>query len=264
MTATLGSPAQLAAGGLVAYYGWMWLRRLPSAEAFFLAALAGASLVGRETLDLASLTRPQPLPLACLAGVLILAGLWRESTARLIAGGTLVALGTLASWTPASGGSLWFWQIHAPVVALLALPAILDDELARWLRGLSWRAVPGLALAAAAVYPWVLPNLGPITLPSYLALLLLVSLGLWQRERQVPLLAAALVTVAANGLALSRHAYGLLEQTLLAKGLPWLAGGLAIVAIALTISLLKMGLWPWCHRQLARVNLLLGVPDRGD
>jgi hypothetical protein len=40
---------------------------------------------------------------------------------------------------------------------------------------------------------------------------------------------------------------------------------LVIVAVALTISLLKMGLWPWCHQQLARVNLLLGQPpDRGD
>jgi len=259
LTSALGSPAQLAVGGLVAYYALMWVRRIPSAEGLLWASLAGLSLVGPQTLGLASLTRPQPLPLVGLAGLLILTGLWRESTGRLVAGGTMIALGALTHSGP-SGGDLWFWQLHAPVVALLALPVIMSDDLARWLRDLAWRAVPGLALAAAAIYPWVLPNLAPATLPSYLGLLLLVSLGLWQRERQVAPLLAAGATLLANGLALGRHGYALLENTLLAKGLPWLASGLALVAIALGISLLKMGLWTWCQQVLARANLLAGEP----
>jgi hypothetical protein len=256
LATAIGSPAQLALGGLVAYYFLMWIRRIPLAEGLIWTSLAGLSLVGPQTLDVASLTRPQPLPLACLAGLLIMTGVWRESTRRLVAGGTMIALGALTHAGP-FGGDLWFWQLHAPIIALLALPVMMSDDLAHWLRDLAWRAVPGLALAAAVIYPWVLPNLAPATLPSYLGLLLFVSFGLWQRDRQVAPLVAAAMTLLANVLALGRHGYALLENTILAKGLPWLASGLAIVAVALGISLLKMGFWTWCQQTLARANLVL-------
>ena len=255
LSATVGSPAQLAAWSLIAYYGWAWLRRVPAAEGFFLTALAAASLVGRETLDLTSLTRPQAPALAVLACVLLVTGLWTDSSKRLVAGGTLVALGALAG-SGESTGSLWFWQCHGPLVALLAIPLIVNDPLAQQLRKLAWRTVPAVAVGSAIVYPWLFPALAGLNLTVYLGLLLLISLGLWQRERLVEPLHAALVTLAANLLAAGRYGYVALEDTPLAKGLPWLASGLALVATALAISLLKMGLRRWWQRIMERVNLL--------
>ena len=85
-------------------------------------------------------------------------------------------------------------------------------------------------------------------------LLLLVSIALWQREKEVAPLGASFVTLAANLLAHLRHLYLLLGQTVLADGLPWLTAGIALVTLAFLISLLKMGLWPWTLRWLTKVN----------
>jgi hypothetical protein len=260
LTETLGSPAQIAAAAIAAYFAWAWLRKVPAAEGFCLAALAGASVMGPTTVDPASFTQPQVGPLAVLAGVLVLVGLWRESTARLVAGTGLIAVGSLAaSWE--SDLHPWFWQVHGPLLALLALPAIMDDEPARLLRPAAWKGTVGLAVLAVAIYPWALPGLAPAALACYLALLLAISAGHWQRERQFGPLWGMMLTIAANALGLGRHGYDWLDQSPLGKGLPWLVAGLAAVGAALTISLLKMGLWPWLRQTAVRLRLVMTLPE---
>jgi hypothetical protein len=141
---------------------------------------------------------------------------------------------------------------------VLALAAVFDDPLARWLRCVAWPVAPVLALVAGAAYPWMAPGLRDSTLDAYLALLLVVSIGQWERQKEVNLLTATAATLAANLLAHGRHVYALLEQSILAGGLPWLAGGLAVVLLALGISLLKMGVWRPCWRGLIFLNAALG------
>jgi hypothetical protein len=51
--------------------------------------------------------------------------------------------------------------------------------------------------------------------------------------------------------------YRLLGETALADGRPWLAAGLVLVALALLISLAKMGLWRGARQWLERLNLTL-------
>jgi hypothetical protein len=173
--------------------------------------------VGPQTVDLGSFTAPQIGPLAVLAGTLVLVGLWRESTARIVAGGTLIALGSLAT-SAGSGMNQWFWQVHGPLLALLALPVMLDDSLARQLRRQTWKAVAALAIVAAAFYPWVLPGLAPAALTSYLALLLAISLGHWQRVREFGPLGGAIVTLAASALGPGRYGYQWLDQSPIGRG----------------------------------------------
>src|SRR6185436_11466510 len=98
-------------------------------------------------------------------------------------------------------------------------------------------------------------------LASYLALLLCMSIALWQREKEVAPLGASFLTLAANLLAHFRHLYLLLGQTVLADGLPWLTAGLTLVTLAFLISLLKMGLWPWTLHWLGKVNGTLCGPE---
>ena len=260
---TIGSPPQLAVGSLLLFYGWAWLRRVRAAEGFLIALGVLASVVGRHTLDWDTLTPPQPLPLAVVGGALLLTGLRRESTWHALAGAVVsVAAAKLGAPVNVDAGGLWFWQCHAPVLAMLAAAALFNDRLAHLLRELGWRAAPVLAIVATAVYPWTWPGLGELTLSAYLALVLLLSLGLWVRQKEVAALAAAVGTLAANLLAHARQLYMLLDQTLLAEGLPWLAGGLIVVALALGISLLKMGFWGRAWQVLARVNLALRGPDQ--
>jgi hypothetical protein len=157
----------------------------------------------------------------------------------------------------------WFWQVHGPLLELLALPVMLDDSLARQLRRQTWKAVAALAIVAAAVYPWVLPGLAPAALTSYLALLLAISLGHWQRVREFGPLGGAIVTLAASALGPGRYGYQWLDQSPIGRGLPWLVAGLAAVVVALTISLLKMGLWPWLRRMAVQFRLVSVAPENG-
>jgi hypothetical protein len=260
LTGSLGSPAQLVVWSLGAYYAWAWLRGARAAEGCLIGVGLAASVVGRQTVDLATLTQPQLLPLAAVASGLATLAIWKQSTWRALACAAMFAAAALLAGFKLEEGSFWFWQWHAPLLAVLAIAAVFRDELAQKLREIAWRVTPGLALAAAVVYPWSLPFVSALTLAAYLALMLVLSIALWQRQREVAPLASVLMTLAANVLAHARHVYLLLSETELAAGLPWLAGGSLVVALAVLISLIKMGLWEHSGRWLAQVNQVLSGP----
>lgn len=254
LAGSVGSPPQLAVWSLLAFYAWAWLRSAAVAEVFVIGLALLSSVIGRQTFDWQTLASPQPLILAFVAGGLLALAISRKSTWRAVVCGLMAVAAARFSGAQVGSG-LWFWQWHAPLLAFLAVAAVFNDDMARFLRQLAWRVAPALAIVAAVLYPWVIPGLTETALASYLALLLLVSIALWQREKEVAPLAASLLTLAVNLLAHLRHLYLVLGQTLLADGLPWLAGGLTIVTLAFLISLLKMGLWPWAVRWLAKVNV---------
>ncbi|MCE9529340.1 MAG: hypothetical protein K8R36_25100 [Planctomycetales bacterium] len=256
LAASIGSPPQLAVWSLLAFYAWAWLRKAAVAEVFVIGLALLASVVGRQTFDWQTLAQPQPMVVAFVAGSVLALAISRKSTWRAVLCGLMAVAAARFSGTHVGSG-LWFWQWHAPLLAFLAIAAIFNDDLARFLRQLAWRVAPALAVVAAIVYPWVMPGLTESALASYLALLLCMSIALWQREKEVAPLGASFLTLTANLLAHSRHLYLLLGQTVLADGLPWLTAGLTLVTIAFLISLLKMGLWPWTLRWLEKVNLTL-------
>ena len=258
---TIGTPAQITVWSLLLYYAWAWLRGAKAAEGFLIGLGLLSSVVGSATLDWNTLIRPNPLPLAVVVGGLFAMAIWRQSSWRAIAAGVMVLIGlglSAGEMKTAVSGPLWFWQWHAPILALLAVATMFGDALARQLREIAWRAVPCLALVAATIYPWTMPEVGASGLACYLAILLLTSLALWGRQKELGPLTAAGLTLGGNLLAHAQSGYWLLAQTELAGGLPWLTGGTAVVALAFGISLLKMGLWPLASQWLARMNGVLG------
>jgi hypothetical protein len=255
--AAVGSPPQFVLWTMLAFYAWAWRRRVPSAEGFLAVLGLFSSILGPRTVDWHTLVLPLPAIVGAVAALLLVQAIRRESTWRALAAASLVAAAVHFAGGRLAGESLWFWRWHAPLAAALLLPAAFNDPLAKLLRQLAWPAVPAVALLSAAIYPWAFAHLPKQTLGGYLAVLLLASLVLWQREKYARPLAAAGLTLAANLLAHLRPLYLVLSNSPLAEGLPWLAGGLAIVLVALTISLLKMGLWRGAWDCLERVNGLL-------
>lgn len=265
---TMGSPAQLTVWSMLGFYGWAWLRHGPAAEGFLVVLGLLAAVVGPETLDWSTLSAPQPLVLLVVALMLFVGAIGLKSSWRAGLGGAVmvatVRLAGIDSSGPAIiGNTLWFWQWHAPLLALLGITAVFDDDLARLVRSLAWRATPCLAVAAVTVYPWTMPELLQSVLVAYLAALVLVSAMLWLRLRDVAALGAVLATVGASLLVNVRPLYLLLAQSVMAEGLVWLASGLAIVLLALLISLFKMGIWPRAWNQLERMNLFLTAASDG-
>lgn len=259
----LGTPAQLAVWSLILFYVWAWLRRVPAAEGFLVTVALLASVVGSQTLDWGSLSRPNPLPAALVVLGLFALAIWRQSSWRALAATALAAMGLrYVGGETAAGDELAFWQWHAPILAVLAVAACFRDELAAELRELAWRGAPVLALVGAAVYPWTMPAVSSTSVATYLALLL-AAVALWGRQKEVGPLVGALLALAANLLAHGRHGYAALANSPLADGLPWLTIGAAAVSLAFFISLLKMGLWPAAGQCVVRINRALGgVPPK--
>jgi hypothetical protein len=262
LSANLGSPPRLTVWALSGFYGWAWLRHVRASEGFLVAVALLASVVGTETQGLDSLITPQPLILAAIAAALIGRAVYLDSTWRAAMGAAL-AIATIhfggAAFIPNTwvGQAAWFWQWHAPAVAIVAIPAVFNDRTAETLREIAWPFVPGLATVAALFYPGLLPQLPELHLVAYGALLSSVSFALWIKRRQVGSLAAALVTFGVSPLAYLRSLVLLLRQTPLAVGLPWLASGLAMVLLALAISFVKMGLWQRAWQWVQQVNTSL-------
>src|SRR5207245_2538245 len=97
LSTTAGSPLQLALVGLGLFYALVRLRGLRFGEIGLVACVALASLVDRHTVDLATLTALQPLPLAVVAIFELPLGLWRHSSWRVIVGSAAAVLATSAS-----------------------------------------------------------------------------------------------------------------------------------------------------------------------
>lgn len=254
----IGSPAQLTVWSLLAFYGWTWLRNVRSAEACLIALALLAAIVGPQTLDVTTFGSPQPQVLAAIVVGLLVQAIRRESSWRAVLAGGLVAMGVTWDNPVPTSEHLWFWKWHAPVLGLFWVTALFNDDLARHSRELAWRASPVLAVIVALVYPWTMPSVSANSLTGFAALLLLTSIALWYRQKTLGPLGAVVLTLAANCAAHARQLYLALEQTLLANGLPWIATGLVLVALAFAISLLKMGLWQRGVGWLSRVNMALG------
>jgi hypothetical protein len=254
----VGSPPQLTVAGLLTFYGYAWLRGVRAAEGFVTGSALLAAFVGPQTLDWTTLTPPNPLPVAAVAGTFIGLAIHRQSTWRAVLGCGLIVAGLEFVGGKLGGASFWFWQLHALPLALLTITAVFDDALARSLRQLAWPLVPAMGISAAVVYPWTMPEADPAAMAGYLALLVVLSAAFWLRERRIELLIGILATLAASFLEQTRQVYTVLEQSALAGGLPWLATGLGIVAGAFIISLFKMGIWPRIWRWLQQINAALG------
>ncbi len=258
LTSTIGSPAQIVIGGLVSFYAFACLRHVRAAEAMLAASALVAAVVDRGTLSLDQLTAPQPLIVGGIALGMLAVGIVTRTSWRVLLGGGLIACAA-PFWLPTQHPVVvLFWSWHLPVLLILAVSLTMDDKLASALRAVAWRLTPLLAVVAALGYPWFVATAPMPAAMSYLAVLAILSAGYWYRDKREPQLVATLLCGSANGAAHLRQLYLLLEGSLLAKGLPWLAAGLAIVMLAFAISLLKMGLWRqlgpwlvWANRRLA-------------
>ena len=67
LSGRLGSPIQLTAAALAAFYAIAWIRRLPLGEAGLIACLAILAVVDSRTINLATTSPPQWLPLGTVA-----------------------------------------------------------------------------------------------------------------------------------------------------------------------------------------------------
>lgn len=255
LTTSAGSPAQLALAGLGIFYGLAWRRGFRSAEFALISCALIASVVGRQTVSLGTLSEIQPWPLAVLAIWQLPWGLLRRSYRRTVVGAAAGMLALSVSselvkpWLPSQ-----YVLTHASAVLLLFLATLYDDRWARLMRRLAVVLVPVAGLVAATSYEFVYPQIPRLQHAVYLSALMATAVLFWYRRAAMPEL---LATIASGGSVLlfgSRSLYLLLESSLLSKGLPWIACGLSALGVALLLSFCKGGLVDRCWLLLKSIN----------
>src|SRR5205823_2107429 len=110
------------------------------------------------------------------------------------------------------------------------------------IRRFGWGVMPLAAMWGAMTNEIWFPDVPRFSHGVYLAGLVALSALYWYREPARQRLAAAAISLAAFAGANLRWLYLALEESPLARGLPWLAWGLGSLAVAIYVSLLKAGI----------------------
>ncbi|HVC93061.1 MAG TPA: hypothetical protein VND64_05185 [Pirellulales bacterium] len=239
---TLGaSPLYLSLTGAAVFYGFCWLRRVPTATSALSLALAGMACLDPRAVDLTDPLTFHGWPLVAIAMVQSVPLAARRDSRRAL----FVACLLVAAWQIEWGGTGFAgYEIlsgaHLLLVAVLAVGAAFDDPFARLLRwlGAGLLLAVGIAMVvgvaqAPSGWPWW-------STYAYLPMLAAIALayGVWAGPRAV-CYAVAVIHVA-NSLApwLFRGYMGVRRHV---AGLDQLTLGAAFFLVALAISLLKVG-----------------------
>jgi len=246
-----GSPLQIALVGLGAFYAFVWLRGVRAGEIGLVACITLASIVDRHTIDIFSFTNVRSLPFALIAMVELPLGLWRRSSWRVVAStaACLVALRASDLATDLTQQADFILG-HAGAIVVLVLSTMYDDRWARLFRHATLPLLPAAALITATAYDVLFPETSRVDHAVFLAALGAVTILYWRRTPGVPQTLAIVATAASLVILSSRGMYLELESSPLEKGLPWLAGGLAALAVAMLTSLIKGGVF-MPRRQIA-------------
>jgi hypothetical protein len=128
------------------------------------------------------------------------------------------------------------------VIALLVNGLVFRDRFAWRIRIAVPFAVPLLAAVAALTYDRIFPAVPSWVHLQYIAVVTACSFLYWDQVPHLRHLKSSLVGAAIYVVAATRHMYALLQTSVADKGLDWIAWGIAFLALAVAISLIKGGL----------------------
>jgi len=90
---TIGSPLWLTVWGLIGFYCWAWMRRVPGASIGLSVMCLPLIVIGPRTIDAGSLVGPYPWPALTSAAIFLFDGLRRSSPELCAAAACLAAFG---------------------------------------------------------------------------------------------------------------------------------------------------------------------------
>lgn len=249
-----GSPLYLAILGAAAFYAFAALRRVPMAAGLMSLAVASLAVVGPGTVTLAGLVEPRGWPLLVVGAFQAATALRRRDSGRwLVAAACLVAGSTFAAGGTLSTTGREVLAFHLAMAAAMGIGAAFNDDLGRFLRGAGAAMLLVAGAAATLAGPEAVAGVPPALVRAYPLMLAAVAVGYGLLVGHRAYLAAAAaglgcwLTVAGWGV------YGLIRRHV--AGLDHITLGLASLALATAISLLKAGAWQrWHARRQARLS----------
>jgi hypothetical protein len=238
-----GSPVMLTLWGLVALYGFAWLRGNRLGESGLAALFLLGSVVGPATVDVASLRFPAVAPLLAATAVLVWGAL-RRTTSSLrwfVASVAAIGTSTVALWDT-SFVAFGAAPIHLVVATLLLLGSAFDDPFARWARWAGPIMLAGLSVGALAVTEFT----GTIPVAVLIIYGILISVAAWFCWHDYRYRSNLVVAVFVTTLWLSRSvvfAGSGLSRFEHPEAAMMIIAGILSFLLAVSISLTKAGVW---------------------
>lgn len=155
-TASIASPLWLTSVMLLLFYGWGILRNVTGATGGLVGMISLLSVVQADTLNLGTLSAPQPGPLFLAGGLLLIAAGWKQSSAGCFAATLLLIC---AVWLTLPDALLirrfrMTTCYHLTLLSCMACGLLFADRFSRILRaiGAAWLPLTGLlALETEAI-----------------------------------------------------------------------------------------------------------------
>jgi hypothetical protein len=247
------SPLFLGLIATMIFYAVALARHVPEALRALTLSLLALAVVGPATqgLDGLKLAAPQPQPILALAVLQLWLG-WRsrQSGRCLFGAACLVAGLTLSLGKTDSAAFQGLIALHLALAALLALGAVFDDRLGRFLRVASAVLLTLASLLAVPGDPWLskLAFVSPEFVRVYPMILVIAATTYGFLFGSRAHLYAATLSVA--GWVTLVGVRGYLHARQLVAGLDRIAWGMAFFLLATLISLAKAGLLRrWLERK---------------
>jgi hypothetical protein len=235
---TIGSPVFTTLLGLVVFYAYAWWRGTRIGEWGFVGALAVACVIGRRTINVATLTPGEWWPLAVLGATQLWIGLSRRNSARSFAGAlAVIAAASLALRDTKFVAHSGVAPVHLALLAALSIGFAFRDRFAHILRKIGAFALTCLGLVAA-----FLPQASEVPAAlrlAYLALLTAVAFGCWYRAGDRWYLVVSSINLASLLLATVSSLQRPWSRTVNSRGFQPLVWGIVCFLLAAWISARK-------------------------
>lgn len=241
-TAVLPSPLFLTLCATTAFYFLALMRHQPLGVPIFVTSVLGFTVIGPDTVDVASLTKFQPLPVLIAGIVLVTKAVLEGRSVRFVLGCLMVTFSFCAEMEP-YWDHLWLGMIlfHGSLLAFLIAGVFFRDQAAA-----DFLALGGIGLLIGGTVALLIPMDLPTAFPEWTPLLYTVTLAVIslaiaypKRER----LFFYLGTLLLSGTALVGGQLVLDQLQLMFhfRGLGSMIAGFLLLILAMLVSAAKAG-----------------------
>ena len=254
----VGSPIQIAACLLIAYFLYIWLRGIREAEVGLLLAIGVLAFVDAQTVDLETLSQPHAAPLAAAIALLALGSLWYGSALRMglavvaaVAGVSFVLRDT--GFVAAHG----YVPIHVTFLAVVTLGLTFHDRLGRRIAEAAAEILTFASLLILVAYRFLFPEVPAAAHAAVALAFAATAAAYWVKNRRFAELKAGVTSLAVALVLVGEHfiAGGLAYFVL--RGRRWIGWGVVFFVVGFGVSLIKGGQIRRIRRRLIRFHFMM-------
>ena len=259
----VGSPIQITAALLIAYYVYIWARGVRLAEVGLTLNLGVLAVVDNHTVDLHTLAPINTVPLVAAVVLLVTGSIWKESAARMGAAALLVIAALCFALRDTAFLALnGYLPIHLTFFAIISLGLLYHDWLGRRVAQTAAIVLVSASVVILAGYRFLFPDVSATLHAAITFGLATLALAYWRKNRQFADLAATAACLVISASLVVEHFIGSGLTYLVLQGKRWIAWGVLFFLLGLAISLAKGGQFRQLRRALIRLHLTLRPPNR--